>query len=80
MDLCSRIQNEAGKAGIAVAANLKMGFFVALSVTLQAILARIDFLMSKILKAPSIAKPEVTKPTVADKDTASKTSKKVNKL
>ena len=53
MDLCSRIQNESGKAGLAVAANLRMGFFTALSVTLQAILARIDFLMSKILKVPS---------------------------
>ena len=49
-DLCARIQNEARKAGLAVAANLRMGFFAPLSVSLQSILARIDFLMEKLLR------------------------------
>ena len=46
-ELCSKIRRESGKAGLALASNLKMGFFTPLSVSLQAILARIDFLLEK---------------------------------
>ena len=34
LELCGRIRNETGKAGIAIAAHLRMGFFISLSVSI----------------------------------------------
>ena len=48
LDFCQRIRRETGKAGVALTTNLKKGFFTPLSVSLQAILARVDFVLDKI--------------------------------